>query len=53
MIILALVVCGAIWGVVGMILSVPILIIAKIVLAEFPQTKPIAILISSRDSLEE
>lgn len=38
---------GAIWGVPGMFLCVPFLIITTIVLAHFPKTRPIAILLSS------
>ncbi len=36
-----------IWGVIGMFLCVPFLIIIYIVLAHFPQTRPIAVLLSS------
>ena len=45
-IVLSLSVWGAIWGVTGMILSVPIMVMAMIVLAQFPRTKPLAILMS-------
>lgn len=38
---------GYIWGIVGMILSVPIMIIIKIVLMNFPATRPYAILMSN------
>jgi len=38
---------GYIWGIVGMFLCVPFLIIAFIVLAHFPQTRPIAVMLSS------
>src|SRR5690606_28414174 len=38
---------GAIWGIPGMFLCVPLLIITTIVLAHFPKTRPIAILLSS------
>ena len=47
-IVLSLSVWGSIWGVTGMILSVPIMVIAMIVLAQFPRTKPLAILMSQR-----
>ncbi|MBL4820825.1 MAG: AI-2E family transporter [Gammaproteobacteria bacterium] len=36
-----------IWGVIGMFLCVPFLIIIFIVLAHFPQTRPIAVMLSS------
>lgn len=37
---------GYIWGIMGMILSVPIMSMIKIVLMNFPKTEPIAILMS-------
>lgn len=39
---------GAIWGVVGMFLSVPIMVITNIILAKFERTRPIAIMLSAR-----
>ena len=42
---------GAIWGVPGMFLCVPLLIITTIVLSHFPKTRPIAILLSSDGQL--
>ncbi len=38
---------GYIWGLVGMFLCVPFLIIVFIVLAHFPQTRPIAVMLSA------
>jgi AI-2 transport protein TqsA len=38
---------GAIWGATGMLLSVPITVILIILLAHFPRTKKIAILLSN------
>jgi len=38
---------GYIWGIVGMILSVPIMSMIKIILMNIPQTKPYAILMSN------
>jgi AI-2 transport protein TqsA len=38
---------GAIWGIVGMLVSVPITVILIILLAHFPRTKNIAILLSN------
>jgi len=43
---LSLVFWGYIWGIVGMMLSVPIMSMIKIVLMNFPQTRPIGILMS-------
>lgn len=45
--IVSLSVWGAIWGITGMILSVPVTVIAMIVLAQFPKTKPIAVFMSA------
>lgn len=45
-IILGLVVCGAIWGVVGMFLAVPIIIITKIFAEQVPGLKPLAVILS-------
>lgn len=47
-VILTLIVWNAIWGVVGMLLSVPITVILIIVLAEFDSSRPIAILLSKK-----
>lgn len=43
---LALAFWGSIWGITGMIVSVPITVILIILLAQFPKTKSIAILLS-------
>ncbi|MSO72731.1 MAG: AI-2E family transporter [Rhodospirillaceae bacterium] len=45
--ILSLSVWGAIWGITGMILSVPLMVIAMIVLAQFPKTRPVAVIMSA------
>jgi predicted PurR-regulated permease PerM len=45
-VILALTLWGAIWGIAGMILCVPITVILMIVLAQFPNTRAVAILLS-------
>jgi AI-2 transport protein TqsA len=44
--ILALSVWGAIWGITGMILAVPIMVMLMIVFAQFPTTKPLAVMMS-------
>ena len=41
-----------IWGVIGMFLCVPFLIIIFIVLAHFPQTRPIAVMLSSDGNVD-
>lgn len=43
---LSLVFWGYIWGIIGMILSVPIMSMIKITLMNFPQTRPYGILLS-------
>lgn len=50
-VIIALTVWGVLWGVPGMILCVPITVIMMIILAQFPDTRPIAILLSERGEL--
>ncbi len=42
---------GVIWGIPGMLLSVPITVIMIIVMSEFPGTRPFAILLSQRGTL--
>jgi len=50
---LSLVMWGVIWGVSGMLLSVPITVIMIIIMSEFPGTKPFAILLSRRGKLNK
>jgi AI-2 transport protein TqsA len=45
-IILSLVLWGTLWGIVGMFLCVPITVVLTIILSHFPQSRPIAILLS-------
>lgn len=44
--ILSLSVWGAIWGLTGMILAVPIMVMLMIVLSQFPTTRPLAVVMS-------
>lgn len=46
-VIVSLMVWGTIWGVVGMFLCVPIMVVLLIVLAHFEATRPIAVLLSA------
>lgn len=46
-VIVSLVVWGTLWGVVGMFLCVPIMVVGLIVLAQFETTRPIAVLLSA------
>lgn len=46
--ILALSIWGALWGVIGMILSVPITVTMIIIFSHFEKTRPIAILLSEK-----
>jgi len=50
-ILLNLALWGYIWDVPGMFLCVPFLIILTIILSHFPQTRPIAIMLSSDGKL--
>lgn len=50
---LSLVMWGVIWGISGMLLSVPITVIMIIIMAEFPGTKPFAVLLSRRGNLNK
>ena len=51
-VILALSLWGQMWGVTGMFLSVPITVITMIVLANFPQTRAIAVAMSENGRLK-
>ncbi|MEO7640552.1 MAG: AI-2E family transporter, partial [Ramlibacter sp.] len=46
-ILLSLAFWGALWGVVGAFLSTPLAVMAMAILAEFPGTRPLAVLLSS------
>lgn len=52
-ILLSLAVWGTLWGITGMILSVPITAICMIVLSHFPQSRPIAVLLSRRGRIQD
>lgn len=51
-IVLSLALWGQIWGVIGMILCVPIMVILNIILGHFPATRAFAVLMSSRDGAD-
>jgi AI-2 transport protein TqsA len=51
-IILSLVTWGSIWGFAGMIFSVPITAVLIIACAQFPQTRPVAILLSAKGEVD-
>jgi predicted PurR-regulated permease PerM len=42
---------GVMWGITGMLLSVPITVILIIIMSEFPATQPIAILLSQKGKI--
>jgi predicted PurR-regulated permease PerM len=46
-VIISLVLWSTIWGVVGMFLCVPIMVVALIILAQFETTRPLAVLLSA------
>lgn len=52
-VLIALVVWGAIWGIVGMLLSVPITVMMIIIMTQFENTKGLAILLSANGELKE
>ena len=51
--ILSLAIWGTIWGITGMILSVPITVIMIIVFSQFEKTKKIAIILSENGEVDE
>lgn len=52
-VIISLMVWGTLWGVVGMFLCVPIMVVGLIVLAQFEATRPIAVLLSADGRIPE
>lgn len=52
-VIISLMVWGSIWGVVGMFLCVPIMVVLLIVLAHFETTRPVAVLLSASGDVPE
>jgi AI-2 transport protein TqsA len=52
-VIISLTVWGTIWGVVGLFLCVPIMVVLLIVLAHFETTRPLAILLSADGEIPE
>ncbi|MCP4523628.1 MAG: AI-2E family transporter [Candidatus Gracilibacteria bacterium] len=52
LIIISLAFWGKIWGIPGMLLSVPIMVIMNIILAKIPATKSLAILFSEKGELQ-
>jgi predicted PurR-regulated permease PerM len=51
-VVLALAFWGAIWGIIGMILSVPIVSVLVIIMAHFPNTRNVAIFFSERGTID-
>lgn len=51
-IVLSLGLWGAVWGVVGMFLSIPIMVIINIVLSKFPTTRGIAVMLSATGKIK-
>ncbi|MCK5820882.1 MAG: AI-2E family transporter [Bacteroidales bacterium] len=50
---LTLALWGLIWGVTGMLLSVPITVILIIILSEFPDSRPLAVLLSQKGEIAD
>jgi predicted PurR-regulated permease PerM len=44
---------GTLWGVVGMFLCVPIMVVGLIVLSQFETTRPLAVLMSADGRIPE
>ena len=51
-IIITLSIWGYLWGIVGMLLCVPIMVVISIIFANFPGTRPIAILLSQSGDID-
>lgn len=51
-VVISLTLWGSIWGILGMLLSVPIMSILTIVLAQFPETRYVAILLSETGDIK-
>lgn len=45
-VILSLVIWGSLWGIIGMIIAVPVTVILIIILAQFPNSRKFAIMLS-------
>ena len=52
-ILVGLVFWGTVWGIPGMILCVPTMVLVHIVLAHFPRTQPLAILLSADGKIDQ
>ncbi|WP_068315128.1 AI-2E family transporter [Polycladidibacter hongkongensis] len=52
-IMISLTLWGAIWGVLGMVLCIPLVVLAMIICAQFPTSRPIAILLSANGDVGE
>jgi AI-2 transport protein TqsA len=52
-IMVSLAVWGSLWGVAGMFLCVPIMVIIMIICAHFPTTRPLAVLLSATGQLDK
>ena len=52
-VILALSIWGTLWGIIGLILSVPITVIMIIIFSEFPSTRSVAIMLSENGKIAE
>lgn len=51
-VILSLTIWGSIWGVVGLFLAVPIMMVLAIVLSQFESTRPVAVLLSRTGNVD-
>lgn len=51
-ILLSLAFWGAVWGIIGMFLCVPIMVIVNIILAKFSKTRPLSIILSAEGQVD-
>ena len=51
-VLVSLTVWGSMWGITGMFLCVPLTVVAMIIMAEFPNTRPIALMLSRDGNLQ-
>lgn len=51
-IIMSLVLWGSIWGIIGMFLCMPIMVMMNIILAKFPATRPVAVFMSATGRID-
>ena len=51
-VLIALALWGMLWGIIGMLLAIPIMSTLVILLSQFPSTRPISILLSEKGNVD-